>query len=303
MFHAAGIYLKTEVKRLPVIYVDVLIALNTVADFFLLRFTAALLKLRPGGARLAAGCALGGAGSLLILAEINAAFSVLICSALLCLMVLAVFGRMGVRAFLRTAAVFFAVNLLFGGFMLLIINVFAPDRAIYKNGAVYFDIDILTVVVLTVLCYAVLSAISFFAAKKAAAGTVYELRITVKEKTFRCRALYDTGNMLREVYGGGAVIVVSESLLSSVLPPGFADYTDPEAGETLPGFRLVPFSTVGRGGVLPAFRPGCVEVFAGGGWQSVKGAYIAVKKGKFAGGEFEAMLGSAVFDEIKCEVK
>ncbi len=74
-------------------------------------------------------------------------------------------------------------------------------------------------------------------------------------------------------------------MTAPLLPPGFPSAPDG------PGLRLVPFSSLGADGVLPAFRPDRLTVQG----SPVRG-WVAVSEKPLSGGAFTALLPPTLLD-------
>ncbi len=288
-----------------VIYADVLVAVNVIVNYLLLRATAAISGARTGRLRMFFSLAVSGAYSLIIFAE-NLPFAVsVLLKILMCgLIVLLAFKPLRVKAFLRCCAVFSALSFGLAGVLSALWFTFAPNSLFYKNGAVYFDVDILTLTLsaLGVYCVAGLGYKLF--RRRTPDNCIYTVVIENKEKSVQGKALLDTGNSLTESISGRPVIVCTKGFLKDILPEGFEALCDnPYLTDIKPptGFCLVPFSTVGGAGILPAYRPESVGVFYNGKMHKLTGVYVAAAEKKLFADEFDCLLGTAFFENLETE--
>ncbi len=289
-----------------VIYADVLLAVNVIVNYLLLRATSAIVGVRPSKLRLFFAIAISAAYSLIIFVDnLPAAVSVLL-KILMCMLVVALaFKPLSVKAFLRCCGVFSALNFVFAGVLCALWFTLAPNALFYKNGAVYFDIDILT---LTVSAFAVYCAVSIgyrLLKRRTPANCIYNVVIENQGKNVQGKALLDTGNSLTESISGRPVIIAAKNFLKDVFPDGFEALCDnPYLTDIKPpaGFCLVPFSTVGGSGLLPAFRPGSVSIFYNGKMQKLTNVYVAAAEKKVFADEFDCLLGTALFKNIETEI-
>lgn len=260
------------------VYIDVLIGLNLIINYFLLLAAARILSLSFRRRRLFAGAVLGAVCSLVILApEMNPALSFLIRLALSAGIVSSAFRWNGLKQFLREAAAFYLVSFAFAGFMLVLWYFFSPQGMIMKNSVVYFDISPLVLIVFTVLCYFAVMLVSRLTGRRAPKGLYCTVRIDCAGRSCTCSAKVDTGNTLREPFSGFPVAVVYGPRAAAVVPP-----------EGSLNLRLVPFSAVEGGGVLKAFRPDLLTVTSGKDSAQVRDVYIAVSQERL--GECDALL-------------
>ncbi len=285
-----------------VIYADVLVITNIIINYLLLRTCAVIMSIRPRGIRLLAASFLGGAYSLIIFADFlpSVALAAIKIAFVLSLVPTA-FKIKSLKSFLRCCAVFMLVNFAFAGVMLAIWLTFMPEAMLFKNGDVYFDVNPVALTLCALGCYGVMRLISRFGRSRVPTGRIFRIEIENNGKTVSGRALYDTGNTLTEGFSGRPVAVCEAKFLEPLTGGTFGvDYT---SGELPEGFRLIPMSTVGGSGVLPAFKAEKLRIFIGGRAYEIKDIYVAAAGRGVIGSDFAALLGTPVFDEINNEVK
>jgi stage II sporulation protein GA (sporulation sigma-E factor processing peptidase) len=78
------------------------------------------------------------------------------------------------------------------------------------------------------------------------------LSITYLGKSVTIKGLADTGNSLTDSFSGKPVVVCSKDSLRGII--------DPDELASLKGFRLIPFSTIGEGGLVVSFIPDSVTI-------------------------------------------
>ena len=166
--------------------------------------------------------------------------------------------------------------------LLSLLQFFVPlSGMILRNGAVYFDISPLLLVLLTCAAYGVLYLFDRLFQRRAPEVLFSTVTLALRGKSVLVSAKVDTGMTLREPFSGLPVILVQQSAVKSILPPDFGT-----ADGTLP-LRFIPFSSVGGAGVLPAFRPDAATVNSkpADGW-------VAVTEKPLSAGSFEALIGA-----------
>ena len=166
-----------------VIYADILIVVNIIVNYLLLRATSAITGCTHKTLRILLAAASGGLFSLMIFIEnIPFLLNLIIKGLFLVFMVYVAFGCKSLKAFFKCCAAFFLSNFAFAGIMLALSITVMPNAAIYKNGVVYFDVDILTLTVSSVVCYAVISLISRFTKSRVPQKSIYTLTIAFSYK-------------------------------------------------------------------------------------------------------------------------
>lgn len=278
-----------EVRRVThVVYGDILFIINTYVTYALLRVTSLVCKAPASRLRTVAASLAGGAFSFVALLrdvpELVVALLRLLFAVFLLFVTYYPFEK---KKLLKLFGGFFLVNFVFAGLMFALWLFVSPKSMLFCAGVVYFDIDALTLIVLTAVCYAVSGAVNLLLKTKAPKGTLFELEITLEEKTYSCRALLDTGNSLYEPFSSFPVIVAERRLFGG-------DFQIPE--ERL---RLVPCSSVSSRSVLRAFRPDRVVIKGVEGENVTDKLYVGISENGIGNSEFCALLHPDLTENMK----
>lgn len=275
-----------------VVYADVLIVVNIIVNYFLLRAAAAIISFDFKTVRFLAASALGGAFSLIIFVEeLSPVLLTGVKFAFMLVMTVTAFGFVSLKRFVKCCAAFFAANLAFAGLMLAGCTFIFPNSVIYKNSVVYFDMDILTLTVAAVASYAVLSGISRAVRNRTPPQSVYKIRISKDGQAVEGKALFDTGNSLCDSFSGRPVVIAERSFIEALAPKGTA--FEPTA---MHGFRLIPYTSLGGSGALPAFPADSIEITERSGVRKIENIYIAVTEKKIIHGGYAVLIGSPLFE-------
>ena len=235
-----------------VIYADVLVVLNILVDYFLLKLTAKLLNKSPTIFRLILGSLLGGASSLYIfLPKLPWIAEFLIRFALSLIISLAVFGFSGVKALLRESGVFFCVTFGYAGGMLALWYVFKPSGMAVNNSIVYFNISPSILIVLSAVFYILVSLLRYILSKNNKESSQCEVKIILGQNAIHTKAIVDTGNSLSDAFGLSQVIIVDKSLAQRLL--GDLDNTKSKE-EMVSRYRVLPCNTVSGTTLLEGYR-------------------------------------------------
>jgi len=279
-----------------VIYLDVLIGLNWIIDYFLLLAAAHLLSRRAKRWRIVLGAALGGVSASLVLApKVNAVLSFLIHAAVAALMIWITYGFYSARLFFKTLLCFYTVSFSFSGIMYAIWYCAAPRGMIWRNGTVYFNLSPLLLIVLTVVCYLILTLLQKLVGRREVSGRFFAVELTVEGRTVSFRAMLDTGNSLVEQLSGAPVLVAEydavQPLIPEALRPVYAQGRVEQVGlleqcSWQKRFRLVPFSGVGAKSLLPAFLPDKATISG----EECETACVAVCRQKLSAGIYRALI-------------
>ncbi|MBR5201974.1 MAG: sigma-E processing peptidase SpoIIGA [Clostridia bacterium] len=224
-----------------ILYVDILIILNTLVNYFILLAVDKILRIHSKKWRILLGGAVGGISSLLIFFENLGVIMTLLKILTAILMVIATFGIKPIKRLLKSTFLLFAITFLFGGLIFAIYIFFDKDILIYSNGIVYFDISLSFLIICTVIFYVVITLTSKIIDKKAPKSKEYYVTVENAGKTISCTAFMDTGNNLLEPFSGYPVIMIDSVL--------FYKLFNEEK------IRLIPVSTVNGESLIKAFRP------------------------------------------------
>ena len=277
-----------------VVYADILLALNWWIDFLLL---LAVRRTLGGGARpwrLAAGALLGAASCfVLFLPPLPVWLSLTVKLGAAFVMVLVAFRRRGWREYMRRVFLLFAFSAGLAGLCGGVYYFAAPQDFHVVNGVVYYAVSPLLLVALSVICYGLLWLSDHLMRRRAPSTRVFRATLVVGGDRVIFPCLYDSGNHLIEPFSGYPVMVVERGLLEPLMEvPADADAL-PVGG----GWRLIPYDTLGGGGLLPAFIPRQVTVTVDGAERPLPPCYVAVCE-RLGRGEYRGLMGSALSEEL-----
>ncbi|MCI6136993.1 MAG: sigma-E processing peptidase SpoIIGA [Oscillospiraceae bacterium] len=287
-----------------VIYVDILLMINLLVNFLMLSAAGLLVKTPMRSWRILLSAAIGAVYSLIIfLPDMNLFFSIALRVICFAAMLFTAFSIRSVKDFLRAGGGFLMANFAFAGITLAIWLIFKPDGLTYKNGAVYFDISAVTLLLTSAACYAVIRLISYFMRRNAPDSHTATVRIDYRGKEAECAALIDTGSSLKEPFSSYPAIVFEYSAIASVLPDEIKELVRREIKEdeayACRGVRFISFRSVGGSGLLPAIKIDKATVKTAKGIFSCSETYAAIYNGSLSGGEYSALIGNNFFDRAE----
>lgn len=237
---------------MEIIYADSLFLSNLMADYLLCLCSARICALPLRRLRYLAAALLGAVYSVLVFLP-GFAFLALPGWKLLFGALVAFTAFAGERRALRGAGVFMALSAALGGLL----------WALELNLG-YLRLDLRLLTVLFLLSYAALRLI-FSSSAGVSGRSLKQLEVHMLGRSCRLSAIYDSGNCLYEPVSGAPVAVVSPAALKELFGSAapLLDISDPvelvTAAAAFPELkgrlRLVPFSALGGGGMLPVFRP------------------------------------------------
>lgn len=277
-----------------VIYADVLFILNTYITYAILVLTAYFLHLSPKRLRILFASIIGGAGSLIIIFPwVNDIILAFLRLVLCILLPIVAFSYGSAKQTVRRTAVFLTVNFIFAGLMFALWYFISPTAVYYNTGIVYFDIDALSLVLITAVCYFAVKLFNWVSDFKTPKNTLYDVYLKIMGDDFCLRGFLDTGNSLRDPFTGSDVIIVSRNALAKYFPKGKDMSAIMEMSPLK--MRYLPCTTVGGSKLLCVFT--CPEVRIKGVSCdfSVKGVTVAISEDEIKNGDFQALLPPGIF--------
>lgn len=258
-----------------VIYLDVLIFLNTVITFLLLSASSRLMKIFPTAGRFTLASILGGLSSLIILApDLGLILSLLTKLLFSLVIVIAAYNPKSLSSIAKETGYFFAVNFIFAGVMLFASSLPGVSLVSYNNGAVYINFSFFSLVAACVICYAVVCILGKITKNKISDTAVFNIEITHCGKTVNTSAILDTGNSLTDPFTGQKVIIADKFVLSDILPENVRNYLSGKPDDS--GIRLIPCNTVSGSSLLPCFKADKIKVSGNKSNYEEKNILIAV---------------------------
>ncbi len=283
-------------ELMPVIYLDVLLAVNWVIDYLLISVTARILRLTPKRWRLALGGFTGALSACLIFLTTAPTLLVLVLHFLsACILIKVAFPFSKIAVFFKQTFVFYVISALFSGIVSALWSLTDSEAFYACNGVVYFDISPLLLTLFAVISYAVICLYEHVTRKKLPHGYAFRLRIDDGNGICECRALYDTGMHLTEPFSGKPVVIVEQTViepyLSEELKEALCCAAVPTASSVYTRVRLIPYRSLGTDGLLPAFVPRRLTIGAYNRTQrDISGTYVALSK-SLERGEYQALVG------------
>lgn len=259
---------------MPVIYLDVILAINLVMDYLILWTAGKLGQLPTSTWRLLAGATVGAVYSLTALVPVlDVKLSLVLKVLFSIIMVLVAFFPLTIGLFFQALVYFYLAAFVMGGAMLGAIYLFGGDTAAaVMGGGLGLGSNIRFTWLFTAMAAAVLLA-------RWGAGWIkknfweYMLRlpiiITFAGKQLALKALVDTGNSLRDPLSQRPVIIVEYSALKSILPAEiikeYSGRHEPDLESLITSLadspwatrlRLLPYHSLGQSrGMLLGLRP------------------------------------------------
>ena len=296
-YNSDGGFMKT------VVYVDVLVAVNILVTYIMLVCTRVVVKSDTNKWGVVLATFFGGISSLVIFWEsMPLVLSVIFKMAGVIIISFSAFLPKNKKQFLKTTLAFLFVNILFGGLLYFVELTFNPSNIFYMNGTVYFDISVLFLVSMTLICYGLLLVFDFFLRKRSSEKTLYKATIYFRDKSVTLNALYDTGNHLTDGIEGKPVVVTELNSIKDFFSRSEIEYFKSdsivsEVPATLKSIvRIVPCSSINGSSLLKAFV--AEEMIIESDTFKFKTDFfvVAVTNNALSLGEYNCLLNSDIFE-------
>ena len=256
----------SEVNDLPVIYVDRVWILNAVIDYLLLLTTAQLIGATRHRWRLGAAALLGGGYAV-------AVFAIPVLQAIpfriLVGILLPIISFAGQKRLWRHAALFFLLSGALAGLLLAMGLFVGSQNRLFQQ--IYTANISWWVLIGSAIFFYLLLELLFRQQARFGKGEIMEITVSLGGKICRVRALYDTGNTLRNPVDGSSVLITEADaikeildrqtwqILSEALPPEETLANLYQIGDT--SFSLLPFHSVGTDrGLLLVVRSDYIQI-------------------------------------------
>lgn len=295
-----------------VVYVDILLAVNWIIDYFLLVGTATVAAWGAPRWRLLLGGALGGASAFVFLAPPLPLWCQLLYQCLTgTVILLAAFplgnGPPGRRArrLLKLWFWYFLLNLCYSGLVLAAMYWLSFSGVYHNNLAFYFDVSPLLLVGCILAMYALLRLLLFlFEAPHS--EQIIHVQLEAAGQQLQAEVLVDSGFSGDDALLGQPLLLLSypdtvaaapvTALATGGLAPRLQAYFSGQAGRAdyslPPGLRLVPLQTAAGQLLAPALS---AEAVIAGRHIRVTAAFC---DGRFRGGRVQGLLGAKSYEMI-----
>lgn len=249
-----------------VIYLDVLILINLYVTYFQILAVSVFTHRKTVWYRKLSAAGIGAVASLSIFIPQEMVLTLNLLKIFLCALIAFVaFGYTGFRAYAVSVLFLMLVSFVFSGLMLCVWLFAAPMKMLFINGTVYFGVDTMTIILSTCAAYGVVRIIRYILDKNGKTDGKYTVIIKNNGRECRLSALADSGNGMVDCFSGLPVIVCRRDMCADVSPPAIemiennSDISD-IGTQMIKGVRIMPFSTVGKGGLICMFKAESVVI-------------------------------------------
>ncbi len=236
------------------VYIDILILVNTIINFYLLKISLVILKLTVEIKRVLFAALIGALCSLAILFNLNNYIAVTVRFLSVIIAGYTAFGFVNYKVFLRNISSLTVTNALYTGF---VYKFLADNRFTYINNYFcYIHINpVIFVASVTMIYFIMWIAEIIFVNSYKDCNFKFNIQIENNEKSFS--AFYDTGFKVKDIIGGKAVMMCGIDDLKTILSTEKIS----EINKFLKGdmdnsiFTPLFYSDISGRGMLPCIKP------------------------------------------------
>lgn len=258
------------------IYIDTYLCVNMFVDYLMLVFVRKVLHINSKHIRLIPASIISSLSSLCVFLPIYTKLIAIIFRITLSVIIVFIaYGKTNFKKFIIRVITLIATSVAYSGIITLICLYLKPVGITIHNGAVYFNISPITLVVCTIISFITLSFYEKFRNKNKVGVRVKNVTVISDNKQYSFKSQVDTGMNVKEPFSGLPVIIAEKELIDKY----------PEDN-----IRIIPYKTLSGEGALTAFKPEKVII---DGKEVIKGCYVAVCDGRL-NGEIKSLIGNDV---------
>lgn len=262
---------------MPVIYVDVLFAVNLIINYILLRACCSFTKLKLNRLRVLCGALIGACYAVLVFFPDFSVLYSTICKILISMLIVAsAFPFFSLKSYIKTLMIFYMVSFGFGGCVLGVFyfsDIGARLGAVYSNGIFYFNLPWTVIALSGALFHISVKLFGLFTNRVSNSRNLRKkLYISYNNNTAEITALLDTGNSLIDPVSLSPVIIAEYKSVKNLFDKEIQNGLDKIGEENITWImndvaqkglsaRLIPFSSLGKeNGMLIGFVPDHTEI-------------------------------------------
>lgn len=222
------------------VYLDLVFLLNFFFDFLILYGTSKILKNIVRLKRLLLGSLVASTSIFLLFIELNSISLFILKFIISIFIILVTFGRKG---FMKNISYFYLISIVLGGSLYLLNISFN-----YKNKGILFinnGLSINLILMIIVSPIIIFSYIKEYILYKNTYGNIYQADIGIDGKSYRLKAMLDTGNQLVDPYFKRPVILINNNIDIKPFPKRVV---------------YVPYKALNTTGVIKCFIPSSVYI-------------------------------------------
>ncbi len=275
-----------------VVYADILLTVNLIVDFILLKITLKILKIIPKTARLILASFTGALFSLYIFLPQSPILIELAIQFLMSgVLILICIGFGTFKRFIRGVATLFCVTLIYAGGMIALWQLFKPSGMVINNSVVYFNISPIILIASTVAGYFLYIIFSKLFTVSSKTAKRCNLTLYALGKSVGLTAIIDTGNSLTDILSNSEIIIVDLSVAKAL----FGEINIEKDPLLATRYRTIPCNTISGGSIMEGFRCDIGEIYLEDKTITLNNPIIAISKTPIKE-DYSAILNPKILD-------
>lgn len=275
-----------------VVYADILLTVNLIVDFILLKITLKILKITPKGVRLVLASFMGAVFSLYIFLPQSPILTELTLQFLMSgVIILICIGFGTFKRFIRAVTTLFCVTLIYGGSMIALWQLFKPSGMVINNSVVYFNISPIILVASTVAGYFLYIVFSKLFTVSSKTAKRCNITLYALGKNVGLTAIIDTGNSLTDILSDSEIIIVDLSVAKTL----FGETNIEKDPLLATRYRTIPCNTISGNSIMDGFRCDIGEIYLEDKTISLNNPIITISKTPIKE-DYSAILNPKILD-------
>lgn len=243
------------------IYLDIVMLENICMNYIILFTTGYIMKNKIRQWRLIASATIGGIYAIVSYLDILPIYSTIVMKIILSIIMVYIgYKAKSIKVLIKQLIIFYLTSFVFGGCAFALLYFIRPQDILVRNG-IYIGTYPLKIALLGGIIGFVITQIAFKIVKTKfkKKDMIYNVKISIENKTETFLAMLDTGNLLKDPITKIPVIIVEKNKLYSILPDLLLDNVENLLGgeqvnnidelgekEYLKKIRILPFSSIGK---------------------------------------------------------
>ncbi len=242
-----------------IIYADILIMVNFIVDFFLIRTAAYFLKENISIKRNILAALVSSLFCFYIfLPKLNILISVLLKVIPAVIVALICNAHKNLKMLIRWSIYFFCSSFIYAGLMFALYTFLNPERLSVYNGVVYFNISPLILISLTLLFYILFKILSKISSISSPTAKRVDISLIINSNSLKATAMVDSGHTITDVFSNKIMIIIEKSTAKTLF--GDRQVEDmlmlktPFKDELKSKYRVVTVNTINGERLMPGIR-------------------------------------------------
>lgn len=300
------------------VYLDIVFFENVLMNYIIIFATGVVVKEKLSKFRILISSVIGAIYTIIMYLNIISIYSNFIMKLVLSIaMVYIAFKPKTFKKLIRKLIIFYLVSFVFGGCVFALMYFIQPQLAQIRNGVFVGAYPLKVALIGGLISFAIIQ-ISFkiVKTKLSKKDMIYQIEITINNKSIKIKALLDTGNLLKEPITGLPVVVTEHTSLYSVLPTEVLNNTEKilggdtdelmkndELSKIISRFRMIPFSSLGKqNGLLLGIKADSINIEIDEKIENINNVIIGIYDKSFTkNGAYSAIFGLDILEGGKLD--